>query len=210
MGILGNSVRSVRVGFKSVDLFWRWFNNVKEKGLVFLAEKIPRKIKPNHLSWARIGFAVVIFLMLFRYSELKIGIIVLLLLSSITDLIDGPLARSRHMTSEKGAFLDRVGDKLLICPLLAAMVWYYDKMLVAMIVGSEIISLSIAISAMKRQVSTKSNCFGQLKMGAQSIGLLIILFFPMLLPVATKVLWIALGLGIASLTGHFQTYIRRV
>jgi len=43
----------------------------------------------------------------------------------ISDAIDGILARLLGITSRWGAFLDRVGDKVLIVPIFALMLLYY-------------------------------------------------------------------------------------
>lgn len=206
--ILVTGVNGVKNGFKWVDLIWGQFNQTRDKLLVFLSRKyIPQTITPNRLSWLRILLAAGILPMLFNFELWKNWLIGFFIVSLITDVLDGPLARARQLESEKGAFLDRVGDKLLICPLVASRLWFYDPLIVLAIVGSEIISISLAISAMKRGVSIRSNWFAKWKMVGQATSIIILLFLPGQFPLAAKILWLALGLNIASLISHFQSYI---
>lgn len=206
---LRNGINGVKMRFKSVDFAWRKVNQTKEWFLAYIAKRAPEWITPNRLSGLRIFFAGLIILILINFRYAGSLVVWLFIASVITDLFDGPIARVRDCASQKGAFLDRLGDKLLICTLVTATVWSYDKPLVIIIVVSEIISLSIAIAAMRRNVSTKSNWFGKWKMAGQSTGIFILLFFPQAMAIATKTLWVALGLGLASLVGHFQTYVLR-
>ena len=206
-----NGIDGVKNGFRIVDFAWQKSNKAKERFLVFLSKRyIPRIITPNLLSWFRICLALVIFLMLFQYSQWRNWIIGLFIISGITDVFDGPIARAWKLESKKGAFLDRLADKLLICPLVIWMIWKYDKFLVSVLVGTELISLSLAISAMRKGLPsqvTQSNWFGKWKMFFQWIGIVVLLFFPGRITLAINALWFALGLGLASIFGHLQAYI---
>lgn len=206
--IFKRGVREVRNGFRLVDLVWQKFNRAKDRFLLFVAGKyMPKVITPNRLSWARICFAVAIAVLLFQYTQWRRVIIGLFIAAVMSDIFDGPTARARQLVSRKGAFLDRIGDKLLICPLVARLAWEFDRLLVLMLVGSEILSMTIAILAMRRRVSTQSNWLGKWKMFGQSLGVGILFFFPQATAIASKTLWVALGIGLASLLSHFQSYI---
>lgn len=207
--IFKRGAREVKNGFKLVDLTWRKFNKEKEKLLTFIAGYIPKAITPNFLSVSRICLSLLLVALLFRYTAYKPWIVGLFVFCVISDIFDGPIARKRGLESQKGAFLDRLGDKLLICPLVARLAWEFDGLVVKMIVGSELLSILIAVSAIIRRVSTRSNPFGKWKMAGQATGVFILFFFPQQIAIASKVLWVALGLGLASLIGHFQSYIAK-
>lgn len=205
--IFKRSVREVKNGFRWVDVGWQKFNRAKDDFLFSLAKYIPKCITPNQLSWTRIGSACLMTILLFQYEKWKILIVGLFIASVAGDLLDGPIARRRHLESQRGAFLDRVGDKLLVCPLVARLLWRSDKVLVSMLAGSEAISLTLAILAIRRNVSTKSNWCGKWKMFCQSAGVIVLFFLPQKIGAADKILWAALGLGLASLISHFQSYV---
>ncbi len=71
---------------------------------------VPRWIHPNHISILRSVLLAPLYL---ARSDplLAIGIVIL---SSLCDLLDGPLARVRKITSQVGAVLDATSDKVFI------------------------------------------------------------------------------------------------
>ena len=204
---LKNGINGVKVGFRAVDFVCCKINKSKDWFLLRVAERIPRWISPNLLSVIRIGFAglIILILLYFRYAGRLVSW--LFLTSVITDLIDGPIARAHGKISDTGAFLDRLGDKLIICPMVIALLWPYDKILVPVLVSSEIISLYIAIGAIRHSIPAHSNWLGKWKMAGQSIGIIILLFFPQATEVAVPILWAAVALGAASLWSHFMEYV---
>lgn len=62
------------------------------------------------------------FLIFFIIQERKIIAAILLLISFLTDAIDGYIARKKNITSERGAKLDSIGDVLTILSGLAAFI----------------------------------------------------------------------------------------
>lgn len=81
---------------------------------------------PNLLSLFRIAL-IPLFVWLYHVQEDSVGTALTLLLSGVTDIADGLIARRFHMTSDLGKVLDPVADKLtlaamLIC-LLARFPW---------------------------------------------------------------------------------------
>lgn len=71
---------------------------------------------PNYLTVARI-LIIPIIVLTFYFDDTKFAHqfgAILFLLASITDFIDGYLARKFHVTSTFGAMLDPIADKLLI------------------------------------------------------------------------------------------------
>lgn len=79
------------------------------------------KFIPNTLTIGRIILTVVFLAMLLSYpgAENKTSfmdiVFVLFVVTCLTDLIDGPIARALNVTSKFGRMLDPLADKVLVC-----------------------------------------------------------------------------------------------
>jgi cardiolipin synthase len=67
---------------------------------------------PNQITFLRLGF-LPLFLILMSYERYKWALLVLVI-SGLSDGIDGLLARSLNQRSALGAYLDPIADKLLL------------------------------------------------------------------------------------------------
>src|SRR5438132_6039268 len=77
---------------------------------------------PNLLSFSRILVAPVIYALVVsggRYGFLIAAL--LFVAASITDTLDGEIARRRHLVSPLGIYLDTTSDKVLVAVLLVAL-----------------------------------------------------------------------------------------
>ena len=78
---------------------------------------------PNLLGLARIAATpVVVALLLIPFPGSGLLAFVIFGLASITDFIDGRLARARGQVSQLGVFMDLTADKVLVAGVLVAMV----------------------------------------------------------------------------------------
>lgn len=75
-------------------------------------------------------------------------------LASLSDWLDGYLARKLNLTSEFGAFLDPVADKLLVVTVLILLVGELNSLLLPTIV---IIGREILISALREWMASKGH-----------------------------------------------------
>lgn len=107
---------------------------------------------PNVLTWSRIVL-IPVFVLLFYLPESWLTLhgknviaTVVFVFASITDWLDGWLARSLNQTSAFGAFLDPVADKLMVAAALIVLVNLdrVDVLVAVIIIGRE-----IAISALR-------------------------------------------------------------
>jgi CDP-diacylglycerol--glycerol-3-phosphate 3-phosphatidyltransferase len=83
---------------------------------------------PNALTLFRvilIPFYVLFYYLPFDLSNLAAAVI--FIVASLTDLLDGYLARKWQVCSRFGAFLDPVADKIMVCVALILMVSHYSK-----------------------------------------------------------------------------------
>ena len=77
---------------------------------------------PNLLSVARL-FGVPLFLWLVLGPEADGWALAVLLVSGVTDWLDGYLARKLHQTSKLGQILDPVADRLYILAVVIGLAW---------------------------------------------------------------------------------------
>lgn len=150
---------------------------------------------PNKLSLLRI-FLVPIFVAAFylswEYSRLvSAGIFVI---ATLTDFLDGYIARKRNLVTDLGKLLDPIADKLLVtsalfCIVSAASTPTYSIVLAvcsAIIVGRELLVSAIRqIAASKGQVIA-ANVFGKVKTILQDVALPLVVVLQCPAFVATK------------------------
>jgi len=67
---------------------------------------------PNQITFLRLGF-LPFFLILVLYEKYQWALLVLMI-TALTDALDGLLARTLHQKSALGAYLDPIADKLLL------------------------------------------------------------------------------------------------
>ena len=139
---------------------------------------------PNLLTWQRIlaiPLLVCVYLVPFdAWGEHSRNLVatILFILASITDWLDGWLARRLGQQTELGAFLDPVADKLLVC---VALVMLLDLGRINAGIAIIIIGREITISALREWMASigarKSvvvNWMGKVKTAVQMLA------FPML------------------------------
>lgn len=82
-----------------------------------------------------------------------VAALMVFLIASITDWFDGYLARKWNQTSDFGAFLDPVADKLLVVAVLIALVEHYATLWIT-VPSMIIIGRELTISALREWMST--------------------------------------------------------
>jgi CDP-diacylglycerol---glycerol-3-phosphate 3-phosphatidyltransferase len=139
---------------------------------------------PNYLSLARIFLVPLLVVVLLapisedwfgaqRYA-LAIGIF---LAASLTDILDGHLARRRNQVSKLGALLDPIADKLLVS---AALIVLVEKHLapawaVAIILGREFAVTGLRSIAATEGLVISAQKAGKIKMWAQCVAIVSLL-----------------------------------
>jgi cardiolipin synthase (CMP-forming) len=170
---------------------------------------------PMLLTWARIAMVpLVVGVFYVRWipqSVQNITACSLFTLAAITDAFDGYLARRYNQTSQLGAFLDPVADKLMVC---AALVVLVEKGRVDALVALVIIGREIAVSALREWMaqigasrSVAVSSLGKIKTIAQMIAIPVLLFHDPLFgvidvrPIGTALIYLA-----AVLTTYSMLY----
>lgn len=140
---------------------------------------------PNILTLARIAFIpllVVLFYLPFSWSmPVAAG---LFGLASITDWLDGYLARRWNQSTPFGAFLDPVADKLMVVVALALLIERYDTLVLTLpalvIIGREIVISALRewMAEMGKRGMVAVSWVGKLNTTLQMVSLLILLALP--------------------------------
>lgn len=140
-------------------------------------------------------------------------------LASITDWLDGYLARKLNQISKFGAFLDPVVDKLMVAVALVMLVGQYRSLFLA-VPAMIIIGREIAISALRewmaevgRRSSVAVTYIGKVKTTAQMVALLLLLYHHPLLGFPTHqtglvLLNVAAGLTLWSMIVYLHAAFR--
>jgi len=108
----------------------------------------------NLLTFSRIVLAAIIFLLLMSSDGYLLALI-LFYIASLTDWLDGYLARKYHAVSQLGEVLDPIADKILIVFVLFGLAVNLDSYLIAFI-GALIITREIWVGAL-RDINARNN-----------------------------------------------------
>ena len=161
---------------------------------------------PNILSVSRIFLSVPI-IVFFEY-ELILFSIFIFAIASFTDYLDGYFARKQNKTSDLGALLDLLADKLFVSILLIWMTFEFESLIIllsSILIVSREISISylrlFIISKLKNMNDVKSDRLGKFKTTIQMIGLGLILVSPL-----TTNFIFNLSLGLISLSALVSWY----
>ncbi len=103
--------------------------------------------------------------------------IVIFLIASFTDILDGHLARARNQVSKMGTLLDPIADKLLVS---AALIVLVEKHLapawtVVIIIGREFIITGLRSIAATEGIVISAQKIGKIKMWAQCVAIVALL-----------------------------------
>ena len=118
---------------------------------------------PNWLSLFRFACSpVVAILMLADAYGLRVLISVLFAVASLTDYLDGYLARRWNVVSQLGVFLDLAADKLLVATVLVMLVGInaVPSWMAALIIGREFI-----VSGLRSHAAAKGTVISASQLG---------------------------------------------
>ena len=137
---------------------------------------------PNMLTLFRIALIpvfVLVFFLPFHWSYLASALI--FVLASVTDWLDGYLARRLNQSTSFGAFLDPVADKLMVVIALVLLVtqqdtvWFTVPALV--VVGREILVSALRewMAEIGKRTSVAVSYLGKVKTFLQMIAIIVLL-----------------------------------
>jgi CDP-diacylglycerol--glycerol-3-phosphate 3-phosphatidyltransferase len=140
---------------------------------------------PNQITLFRI-ILIPIFLIIFYLplSWSHFGAFAVFWLASVSDILDGYLARKLNQSSAFGAFIDPVADKLMVVVALVMIAQDYSSWLVS-IAAIIMIAREVFISALREFMSSKGkrnviavSNMGKYKTAAQMLGIMGLIWQP--------------------------------
>ena len=165
---------------------------------------------PNKLTVLRVILVpfFVAFLLLSKSSEsLKWIALILFIAASLTDLLDGKIARKYNLVTTFGKFMDPLADKVLTISGMLCLIELgrIPSWIVVIIVAREFIISGFRLIATEHGIVIAANYWGKWKTTFQMIMIiLMIVNLPALAMVTQIVMWIALALTIISLITYIQ------
>jgi len=184
----------------------------------------PRWVKPNHLTFLRLGLSL--FMLVLEFGGGDLGLIILCgLAAGFSDLLDGALARRRGLTTALGAFLDPVGDKLFAL-VMAVILWHRSLVaawLLLSLLVTEVHTVLVPLLVMARRLARRRplwpppqvvpNRWGKLKTGwlAASLGLVAIAHWMgqgWLVQFAVWNIYLGLALGLVAEVKYLADWYR--
>jgi CDP-diacylglycerol--glycerol-3-phosphate 3-phosphatidyltransferase len=177
---------------------------------------------PNTLSVARIFLVPLLVSVLLTKFEgrLVMGLPVELVaaaifgIASLTDWLDGYLARRRKQVTPLGQILDPLADKLLISATLISLVQLdlVQSWMVAVIISREIAVTGLRNLAYSRGLTMPASGLGKLKMASQVTAILLLLLgwerVPLLVTLGQGAMWIVVITALVSAADYVQGFQR--
>ena len=127
------------------------------------------------------------------------------ILASLTDLLDGKIARKYNLGTNFGKFMDPLADKLLVCSAMICLVEMHiiPAWIVIIIIAREFIISGFRLIASDNGVVIAASYWGKFKTVFQMVMIcLMIANIPALRLLTDIVMWVALILTIVSLIDY--------
>ena len=164
---------------------------------------------PNKLTILRV-IMIPLFVLALLYDGgenqiLRYVAAAIFIIASLTDMLDGKIARKYNLVTNFGKFMDPLADKLLVCSALICLVELKElpAWMVIVIISREFIISGFRLVASDNGVVIAASYWGKFKTTFQMIAVvLLIVGIPALSMVTTAVVWIALILTVISLVDY--------
>lgn len=134
---------------------------------------------PNRLTMMRIILVpfMVLFMLVHDIPYAYIWALIIFVVASLTDMLDGKIARSRNLVTDFGKFLDPIADKILVISAMICMIpdGYCHPLIVIVVIFREFIVSSLRLIAASQNVVIAAGKSGKLKTLSQMLSITIIL-----------------------------------
>jgi CDP-diacylglycerol---glycerol-3-phosphate 3-phosphatidyltransferase len=133
-------------------------------------------------------------------------------LASLTDWLDGYLARRRRQVTWLGQMLDPIADKLLTSAAFISLVQLglAPAWMVALIIGREFAVTGLRSLAHARGISMPASRLGKLKMASQVTAILLLIVgwgpLPGLAPLGYAALWVVMATAVVSALDYYRRF----
>ncbi len=114
-------------------------------------------------------------MLIFLYCNIIPGAIACFVVASITDFLDGRLARKNKQVTTLGKFLDPIADKLLVDLALLAFVhlWIMPVWVLGIVLARDIMVDGLRMVAAEKKVTIAASKLGKIKTSVQMLTILL-------------------------------------
>ena len=169
---------------------------------------------PNKLTIMRV--ILIPFFVVFMLAPICPGYanyiaVAIFIVASLTDLLDGKIARKYNLVTDFGKFMDPLADKLLVCSALICMIelGQLPAWVVIIIISREFIISGFRLVAADNGVVIAASYWGKFKTTFQMAAVILMIFnIPALTLVTNIVVVIAVALTIISLVDYVAKNIK--
>ena len=163
---------------------------------------------PNKLTLLRV-FMVPVFLLM-MYLDIPFNLfwaLVIFAAASITDAVDGHLARKHNLVTNFGKFMDPLADKLLVCSALICLIQsgQLPAWVVVVIISREFIISGFRLIASDNGVVIAASYWGKFKTVTQMVMVVVLILnfqHPLMILFANILIWVSVILTIVSLVDY--------
>lgn len=154
----------------------------------------------SHAQW---GWFMAVFGGIVDYADhIALGIFII---ASLTDMLDGKIARKYNLVTNFGKFMDPLADKLLVCSAMICLI-ELDRIpawIVIIIISREFIISGFRLVAADNRVVIAASYWGKFKTTFQMVMVCLMIADIEALAILTQiVMWIAVVLTIVSLVDY--------
>ena len=134
------------------------------------------------------------------------------IVASLTDMLDGKIARKYHLVTNFGKFMDPLADKLLVCSAMICLIetGQLAAWIVIVIIAREFIISGFRLVAADNGVVIAASYWGKFKTVSQMLMVIVLIadlggVFDM---IGTALIWIALILTVVSLVDYIAKNVQ--
>ena len=162
---------------------------------------------PNKITVFRVGMIPVflVFMLVPGIPNGKYIAAAVFVIASVSDFLDGYLARKNNLVTDFGKFMDPLADKLLVCAALICLIELerIPSWIVIIIISREFIISGFRLVAADNQVVIAASYWGKFKTTFQMVMVCLMIANMDALSLLTQiVMWIAVVLTIVSLVDY--------
>ncbi len=165
---------------------------------------------PNKLTMVRV--LLIPFFVFFLLSSIPgkdIIALIFFIAASLTDFLDGRIARKYNLITDFGKFMDPLADKLLVCSAMICLIELgrIPAWIVCVIVAREFAISGFRLIAADNGIVIAASYWGKFKTTFQMIMVILMILNlsnPVMQTLTQIIMWIALALTIVSLVDYIM------
>jgi CDP-diacylglycerol--glycerol-3-phosphate 3-phosphatidyltransferase len=164
---------------------------------------------PNKLTVLRV--IMVPFFVLFMLTDLggdanKWIALAIFCVASLTDMLDGKIARARNLVTNFGKFMDPLADKLLVCSAMICLIpaGKLPAWIVIIIIAREFIISGFRLIASDNGIVIAASYWGKFKTVSQMFMIILLIadFGGVFSVIENVLIWVSLILTVVSLVDY--------